>query len=495
MNLLILPVLVPLLSAAVCLIGWRSVRFQRVVAVLGSGAHLAVCVTLLRAVRSEGIQVLRFGDWASPFGIAFAADLFGAIMAVLAGIIGFSVMIYSLATIDRTRESFGYYPLFLVLLAGVSGAFLTGDIFNLYVWFEVLLMSSFVLISLGNEKAQTEGSIKYVVLNLISSALFLTAAGLLYGIAGTLNYADLSNVLSQHPRPALVLSIGMLFFTAFGIKAAVFPLFFWLPASYHTPPAAVSAVLSGLLTKVGVYAMIRAFTLLFDGTSPGVQQLVLVVSGLTMITGVLGAIAQNEMRRILSFHIVSQIGYMIMGLGIHTPLALAGSVFYIAHHILVKTNLFLVAGIVHHSRGTYQLKPLGGLYRSRPFLALLFAVPAFSLAGIPPLSGFFAKFALARAGLETSHFWIVGVALGCGLLTLFSMTKIWNEVFWKASAEPGGPGRPSGAALILPSAALAAMTVLIGVSAGPLFDLSMDAAAQLLNRADYVQAVLGGTVR
>jgi multicomponent Na+:H+ antiporter subunit D len=377
---------------------------------------------------------------------------------------------------------------------------LTGDLFNLYVWFEVMLMSSFVLMALGGERAQMEGAIKYVTVNLISSAMFLAAVGMLYGVMGTLNMADLAEKLRAAPRLDLLTTVAMLFLVAFGIKAAVFPLFFWLPASYHTPPVAVSAIFAGLLTKVGVYALIRVFTLLFVHDVGYTHTVILVLSGLTMVTGVLGAMAQNEFRRILSFHIISQIGYMILGLGLFTIAGVAGSIFYIIHHIIVKTNLFLVSGVVHFLRGTYELKKLGGFYAAAPGLSILFLIPAFSLAGLPPLSGFFAKLTLVRAGLASEEYLLVTAALGVGLLTLLSMTKIWAEVFWKeppeASGETVSPGATSespavGLLVILPITALALSTVLIGLAAEPLYLLARRAAEQLIDPAEYIQAVLG----
>jgi multicomponent Na+:H+ antiporter subunit D len=304
--------------------------------------------------------------------------------------------------------------------------------------------------------------------------------------------ADLAVKLPEAASPGLVTTLAMLFLVAFGVKAAVFPLFFWLPASYHTPPVAVSAIFAGLLTKVGVYALIRVFTLLFVQNVGYTHTLILIIAGLTMLTGVLGAVAQNEFRRILSFHIVSQIGYMIMGLGLFTRLALAGSVFYIVHHIIVKTNLFLVSGMAHRLRGTFELKDLGGLYHAHPWLALLFLIPALSLAGIPPLSGFFAKLALLQAGLEIGQYVIVVVALLVGILTLVSMTKIWAEAFWKPAADPPASAVLSPCALLLPIVILATLTVLIGLAAGPLFALSLQAADQLLDPSYYIQAVLGG---
>jgi multicomponent Na+:H+ antiporter subunit D len=371
--------------------------------------------------------------------------------------------------------------------------------FNLYVWFEVMLLASFVLLALGGERAQLEGAIKYVTLNLISSTLFLTAAGLLYALVGTLNMADLAVKLRGAEHQGLITTLSMLFLVSFGIKAGVFPLFFWLPASYHTPPFAVSALFAGLLTKVGVYALMRVFTLIFVGDMGYTHTLLLIIAGLTMVTGVLGAVAQNEVRRILSFHIVSQIGYMVMGLGLYTPLAIAGSVFYITHHIIVKTNLFFVAGVIQRLNGSTDLERTGGLYESRPLLAVLFLIPALSLAGIPPLSGFFAKLALVRAGLDNQSYTIVAVALVVSLLTLYSMTKIWIGAFWKPAPEQSealGSTVNTGVksigvkGLLLPIAALAIVTILIGLAAGPLFDMAMRSSQQLLDPGAYVRAVL-----
>jgi len=494
--LVILPVLVPLATAIACLAlrPWRGA--QRATSVGGALAQLAVAAALLARVDGSGIQVMQMGAWPAPFGISLVADLLAAIMVLLSGITGVAVAVYSLGSIDAARERHGYHPLFHFLLMGVSMAFLTGDLFNLYVAFEVMLMASFVLLALGGERAQLEGAVKYVSLNLLSSAVFLAAVGVLYGVAGTLNMADLALAVQRGTAPGLVTTLACLFLVAFGIKAAVFPLFFWLPASYHTPPVAVSAIFAGLLTKVGVYALLRAFTLVFTGETGFTHSVLLVAAVLTMATGVLGAAAQLEFRRVLSFHIVSQIGYMVLGLALLTPLALAGTVFYLMHHIVVKTNLFLVAGIVRRLGGTLELAALGGLYRRRPGLALLFLVPAFSLAGIPPLSGFWGKLVLVKAGLEAEHYAVTGVALAVSLLTLYSMTKLWNAAFWKEPPE----GRAESAApvpwtLLGPVVALAAITVAVGLGAGPVFDLAWRTAAQLADPSEYVRAVLGPEAR
>jgi len=503
--LLALPILIPLATAAAALVAYRSRAAQRGLALAGAASHFGTALVLFARVSAGGIEAVQVGGWPAPFGITLVADLLAAILLLVASGMGLAVAVYSLFTIDRERESFGYHPLYHVLLMGISGAFLTGDLFNLYVWFEVMLMASFVLMALGGERAQIEGAIKYVTLNLLSSALFLAGVGLLYGLAGTLNLADLARKLPQAAEPGLLTALATLFLVAFGIKAAVFPLFFWLPASYHTPPTAVSAIFAGLLTKVGVYALIRVFTLLFAHDPGYTHEIILAVAGLTMVTGVLGAAAQGELRRILAFHIVSQIGYMILGLGLFTKAALAGAVFYIVHHIVVKTNLFLVSGVIHRLLGSFELKDLGGLYRARPLVAALFLIPALSLAGLPPLSGFFAKLALVRAGIEGERWAIVAIALGVSLLTLFSMTKIWAEAFLKPLADPiagslaaNGGGVPAGprsragaGPLLVPVAALAAVTVAVGVAAGPLYALATRTAEQLLDPSAYVRAVLG----
>ena len=498
--LIVLPVIIPLGTAILLLFLLRWKTAQRTLAVISAIGQMFVALLLLKLVWEQGIQVVQIGNWQAPFGISFAVDLLGAIMVVLAALMGLVVVIYSLVGIDSERQSFGYFPLINILLMGVCGAFLTGDIFNLYVCFEVMLMSSFVLMVLGGERAQMEGGVKYVTLNLMSSAIFLTGLGILYGEVGTLNMADLAYKLSLAPNSNLINITAMLFFIAFGIKAAIFPLFFWLPASYHTPPAATSAIFAGLLTKVGVYALIRSFTLFFVQDADFNHTLILVLSGLTMVTGVLGAASQFEFRRILSFHIISQIGYMIMGLGLFTKLALTGSVFYLIHHIVVKTNLFLVSGVVNRLKGTYDLKKLGGLYKAYPILALLFIIPAFSLAGIPPLSGFWAKFILIKAGLETSQYLIVITALFVSILTLYSMTKIWNEVFWKKEStdhtnevpvEIAKLSSKSNLSLILPIGLLALITIIIGLYTEPFFELANRAAQQLMNPSEYIHAVLG----
>ena len=409
--LLVLPLLIPLTTAALCLAAWRRTALHRILAVVGTAALLAAGVALLAVVRRDGICVTQAGAWPAPFGITLVADLFSAVMVALAGLVGMVVVLFSLATMDRGREAFGYYPLVHVVLLGVCGAFLTGDLFNLYVWFEVMLMASFVLLVLGGERPQLHGGIKYVTLNLVSSAVFLATVGILYGLTGTLNMADLARRLDGMTQTDTVTAVGMLFLVAFGIKAAVFPLFFWLPASYHTPPAAVGALLAGLLTKVGVYAMIRVFTLLFPDPNASVYTILLILSAITMVVGLIGALAQRDFRRVLSFNLVGHIGFTTVGLALWAPAALGGSILYALHHMLVISTLFLVSGLFLRQWRTTELSALGGLYRSQPAIACLALVPLFSLAGVPPLSGFIAKVAVIGPILGAGHYVLAAVAL------------------------------------------------------------------------------------
>lgn len=501
--LLILPIAIPLVTAIIGMFAWRSRRIQRYISVVGTFGILASGVAILFAILDEGIIVTNIGDWPAPFGIVLVADLLSAIMVIMAGLVGVSVVIFSLASVDELRRSFGYYPVVLFLLMGVCGASLTGDMFNLFVWFEVLLISSFVLMVLGGEAFQLEGAIKYFSLNLLESAFFLTAIGILYGLTGSLNMAAIAQILPTIEQGGLVMVLAMMFLVVFGIKAAIFPLFFWLPSSYHTPPVAVTTLFSGLMTKVGVYALLRVFTLIFTTETDFTHTLILVISGLTMFTGVIGAVAQYNFRRLLSFHIISQIGYLIMGLGLFTVGALTGTIYFLIHVIIAKSALFLVSGVSNMVSGTYDLKKLGSLYRAYPSLAALFLIPALALGGIPPLSGFWAKLALVQAGLDAEAYLIVAVSLIVSVLTLFSMTKIWAEAFWKDSPKQSDediqrnrdaiePGRM--VLLITPILFLAALTVILGIWAEPIIDVSRQAAEQLMNPDGYITAVLGGGV-
>jgi multicomponent Na+:H+ antiporter subunit D len=498
---ILLPLLLPVLGAVFLLIGASSLRTQRIGGVLFAGLSFIASLYLVYVVDEVGYVVLQSGGWAAPFGISLVADRFAAIMVAVASFMGVAVAWYAVGEIDEARLRRFFFPLYLALLFGVNGSFLTGDLFNLYVWFEVMLIASFVLMAIGGKKNELEGALKYVSLNLLASMFFLVGAGLIYGITGTLNMADIAVKVSAAPDSEAIIPAAMLLFVAFAVKAALFPFFFWLPSSYHTPPPAVSAIFAGLLTKVGVYALFRFHTLLFVSLFSHFQMILIVLSIFTMVTGVLGAASHFDMRRILSFHIISQIGYMTVALAIMTPLALAAGIFYLVHHIIVKTNLFLISGVVVRMKGTDDLARVGGLVKSAPWLAVLFFIPAFSLGGIPPLSGFWAKLGVVMAAIEGAHWGVVTAALLVGVLTLYSMTKIWGEAFWKSQPEPQEasdalpPQDPVATRqalrwMVPPIAVMVVATVVIGLFGEPLFRYTERAAAQLLDAEGYQQAVL-----
>lgn len=495
--MLLMPILIPMFAAALSMVIWRHRKLQRWVSVLSNSTLLIATLILFHDVYVNGIQVTYLGGWQAPFGISMVADLLAVTLVTSSAFVALCVSIYALATMSEEHEAFGFYPLLHLMLAGVIGAFLTGDIFNLYVWFEIMLVASFGLLILGGERAQMEGALKYVTLNLLSSALFLSAIGLLYAYAGTLNMADLAQKLAASENPQIVTLISLLFLVAFGIKAAAFPLFFWLPASYHTPPVAISAIFAGLLTKVGVYSLYRVFSLIFISDVEFTHQTILLWMGIfSMVVGVLGAAAQFEVRRILAFHSVSQIGYMLLGLALFTPLAIAGGILYVVHHMIVKTNLFLISGVMYRRHGSYQLDKLGGLYRSAPLLAFLFAISAASLAGLPPFSGFIAKYVVITGGIGINHWIAVGSALAVGLLTLYSMIKIWAEAFWKTLPDDAQTNSPMSDSerfcIYVPIILMVLMSVTIGLCAEWFIQLMNATAEQVMNPQVYIDAVLGG---
>jgi multicomponent Na+:H+ antiporter subunit D len=492
-NHLFLPLISPILAAALAVIftqqQWRWLA--RSVVLMSITFNLGYSLWLIWLIGSEGRQVTQASNWIAPFGITFVADGASAIMLCVASLLMLVTVIYSLVSLDPGYENFYYYPLLLLLLLGVSGAFLTGDIFNLYVWFEVLLLSSFGLITLGGSRPQLEGGLKYVVLNLIGSTAFLIACGLLYGTVGTLNMAHVAERMQSVQNPSIVTAIACLFFFAYGSKAAILPLFFWLPTSYHTPPAAVTAIFSGLLTKVGAYSLYRILGQVFQGELARLAPYVLLIAGLTMLVGVFGAMAQMNVRRILSFHIVSQIGYAIMGLGLASAAGLAAGLLFTAHVMIVKTALFFIGGAAEQIYGTGDLKKMGGLARREPALAIFWFLGILSLAGIPPMSGFFGKLALLQVGVNQGAYLISGVAAFTGILTFFSMLKIWNEVFWKKAYGDMSKLPRVTLGLLLPGAVLVVISLALGLGAGMLVDYTNVAGEQLFDWAGYVVSVCG----
>jgi multicomponent Na+:H+ antiporter subunit D len=531
-----LPVLLPLLAAALTLILGHHPTAQRIVSIGALVGVVGVAATLAVGAEREGPQAVWIGAWPEPLGIALVADRLAALMLLISALVTLGVLIYSVGqgmTDDTESAPLSvFHPSFLVLVAGVANAFLAADLFNLFVSFEMLLFASYVLLTLGGTESRVRAGTIYVVVNILSSMLFLIGIAAIYAATGTLNLAQLSGRLAELPD-SVVLVIQLLLLTTFSIKAAVFPLSFWLPDSYPTAPAPVTAVFAGLLTKVGIYAMLRVQTLLFPD-SPLTEPL-MVAALLTMVVGILGAVSQSDLKRVLSFTLVSHIGYMVLGIALATQAGVSGAIFYVVHHITIQTTLFLVAGLVEHRTGSTSLLRIGGLARLSPLIGVMFFVPAMNLAGIPPMSGFLGKVGLAGAAIGTGTplaYLLVAAAMVTSLLTLYAVAKTWSLAFWRTpreahearmalhrqsrAEEQGSSGSESeegteddmyelieddalphrrpktmvGATLGMVSISLA-----LSVLAGPLFRYADRAAADLLQRDAYITAVLPEELR
>jgi multicomponent Na+:H+ antiporter subunit D len=494
---LILPLLIPFATAAVLALANGFPRLERALNLISTAGLAAYSFWLLGEVDRGGIQAMVAGGWLAPWGIAFVADRLACIMLCLSSSVGALALAYACFAVEPRQERSFFHPLFQLLLLGVNWAFVTGDLFNLFVAYEVMLVASYGMMMVGASKPQVRQTLKYIAINSVGSTLFVVACGLVYATLGTLNMADLALRSAQldGERAALVTAVSMLLMVVFALKAAAFPVFFWLPDAYPIVPAGMNGYFAGLLTKVGVYSLLRVFVLCFR--QPGAElvlQVLLVLSGFTMLFGVLGALCQWEIRKILSWHIISQVGYMVMGIGLAAAgadvalAAVAATIFYVVHHIVVKSSLFLIGGIAGRVSGTQELREMGGVIDLAPGVAALFLVAAFSLAGMPPFSGFFAKFVLIRAGLADGQLAIVGIALLTSLLTLFSMAKIWSYGFWRAS--PNGAARARYRALTAPTAVLVAFTVAMGLVAEPFLRLANDAARDVVDPSAYQAAVL-----
>lgn len=488
-----MPVMIPLFAAGFALVMAKRPKAQLLSAVVALTLVLVAAGVLAYVAHVDEPQAVNLGGWSSPVGIALVADRLSALMLVVSAVVLLGVLLYSagqgLADGDEGAPVVIYYPTYLVLAAGVSNAFLSGDLFNLFVGFEILLGASFVLLTLGGTVARIRAGSIYVVVSLLSSILFLAAIAMVYAATGTLNMAQLAQRLPEvDPGVSLVLH-GMLL-VAFAIKAAVFPLSAWLPDSYPTAPAPVTAVFAGLLTKVGVYAIIRTQTLLFaDGR---MDTVLLVAAVATMLIGILGAVAQDDLKRLLSFTLVSHIGYMIFGIALATQLGLSGSIFYVVHHITVQTGLFLVAGLIERRGGTTSLEKLGSLAKYAPALGFLFFVPAMNLAGIPPMSGFLGKLGLMQAGVQLGTplaYVAVGAGLVTSLLTLYAVVKAWNRAFWQEAPKPL-PDTTVPRSMFGPAAAIASIGLVLAAFGGPLYAYTDAAARDLRLQTPYIDVVL-----
>ncbi len=490
--LVVWPVLIPILGAALAAAAWGSERAQSTIGVAGLGAQLVASIALFTHVWNHGVVAMSMGGWQAPFGIALAADTLGAGLTLVGSFVGLIVALHGIGTTDTAHRRAGFFPLLLALMAGVAGAFLTSDIFNLYVWFEVTLISSFGLIVLGGRREQIDGAVKYAFLNLIATTLLLIAIGLLYGLTGTLNMADLSEKVASLPRDSTLETVALLFLVSLGMKAALFPLYFWLPAAYHTPLPTVSAIFAALLTKVGVYALIRVFALVFPENGDMARDAMIWVAVATMVLGALGALAEQDIRRFVSFTVVSGVGVMVGGLAIGTEKAFLGTVFYFVHSIMISAALFIAAGMIAQAGKATRIEELAGLYKRAPFLAVAFLIVGLSLAGVPPLAGFWPKVYLVQAGLDAGSAVLVAGILLSGFLTLVAVGRAFSLIFWRAG-EDETPIPDAGALAKGSLGGFAVMTLVIGLYAAPVVEMSSRSAGELLSPDAYIKTVLGKT--
>lgn len=492
LNVLIAaPILLPLCGAGILLV-FKSRKLQSIVTMAVFSLVLAAAIVLLIA-SLDGPLVLNVGNWAAPVGISLVADRLSTLMLVTSVTVTFLVLIYSIfqgvADGDRAAPTAVYFPAFLILSAGVSNAFLSGDLFNIYVGFEILLAASFVLITLGGTMERMRTGTVYVVVSLVSSAIFLTAIGLIYAACGTVNLAQLALRLPE-VDPGLRLVLQVMLLIGFGIKAAIFPLSAWLPDSYPTASAPVTAVFAGLLTKVGIYAIIRTQVLLFPGGR--LDDVLSVIAIATMLVGIFGAVAQQDVKRLLSFTLVSHMGYMVWGISLSSEEGLSSTIFYAVHHITVQTALFLVVGLIERRGGTTSLVKLGSLGKAAPMIAALYLIPALNLAGVPPMSGFLGKIGLMQASASrgTAMDWaLIAAGIITSLLTLYAVIRVWVMAFWQEAPEELEERTcPNG--MIGAAGALVALSLMLTVIASPLRTFTDDAATQLRDRSIYIDAVL-----
>jgi multicomponent Na+:H+ antiporter subunit D len=490
-NLIIIQILIPLITAVLQLFMLRYKSVQRYLSVAASVGVFVAVIFLYIEVHRSGIMVYNLGSWPAPFGIVLVADLLACFMLFLSALASCAMSIYAVFDIDDKRERFAHFPVFQLLLMGINGAFLTGDIFNLFVMYEVLLIASYVLISHGSEARQLRGALHYVLINLVGSTIFLFAIGLLYGMTGTLNMADLAvQVKSAGPESlSLLRGISMMLFVVFGVKTALVPLFFWMPDAYPQPPVATAAMFAAIMTKVGVYSIMRTFTLIFPGDEFTLT-IIKIVAVSSMLIGVLGAIAQTNFRRLLSFHSVSQVGFMVLGIGFFSPMAIAGSIYFVMHHNMIKSSLFLCSGIAERLTGKRDIKNMGGIIEGHTFYSALFLVAAFSLAGLPPFSGFFAKLILLFAGFELKEYWYIAAMLVGSFLTLLSMVKIWGMAYW--GEGNGSFNQVQVGWLSIGIIILVGMSTVLALFIQPVYDMVLEASNQLLDSSNYINAVLGG---
>ncbi|MGN7387376.1 Na+/H+ antiporter subunit D [Sporosarcina sp. SAFN-015] len=489
-NLLLFPIIIPFLFAILLLFFKENVQVQRVLSCIGVVLSLIASFYLLVTVKTDGIQSVTLGSWPAPFGITMVSDMFSALLVTTTLLITLFVVVYSFTAIGEEREKFFYYPAILFMVTGVNGAFTTGDIFNMFVFFEVLLIASYLLIVLGGEKKQLRESIKYILVNVVSSALFVITVAYLYSVVGTLNMADISVKIAEIGQPGIITVIAVLMLIVFGVKGAIFPLYFWLPGSYAAPPIPVLALFGALLTKVGVYAIMRTYTLFFTHNIGVTHEILMVVSILTVIVGCIGALAYFDLKQIIIYNIVIAVGVILFGASQMNEAGISGAIFYLVHDMLIKGALFLLIGIIIYVTGTSNLRKMGGLMKTHAPLGWFYLIAAFGLAGIPPLSGFIGKLLIAQGAFQADNVWGSILILASSLIVLLSVIRIFIYAFWGEPVELPKTKRKPYVRMMLPTIVLVILSVFYGVGTEWLIPYVTDATDVLLQPSIYIDAVL-----
>ncbi|WP_339290778.1 Na+/H+ antiporter subunit D [Paenibacillus sp. FSL E2-0201] len=488
-NLLVLPLLIPAFTAVILIFLKERVDLQRMISAVSVFLNILVAGIIVYQVSTKGIQTLYMGGWLPPYGIVFVADMFAALLVLIGAIVGAACLFFSFASIGEERERFYYYPFFHFLLTGVFGSFLTGDLFNLFVCFEVLLVASYALIVLGGSKGQLRETLKYVLVNVISSSLFVATLAYLYAATGTLNMAHLSMRVAEAGQGGVMNVIAVLLLIVFSIKAGLL-LFFWLPDSYSAPPVAVRALFGALLTKVGLYAITRTFTLIFIQEPGLTHSLIAWMAGATMILGAIGALAYNDLGRIFNYNIIISVGFIAFGISVATQDSLNGVVFYLMHDMVAKALLFFLGGMIISASGTDRLKEMGGLIRRYPWTGWMFFVLTLALVGVPPLSGFAGKVMMVRSGFGQNHVALALIALASSFIVLYSLIKVFQQVFWGGEKREEQVKPLHYKAMMAPAAVLFALVILMGVGAETVNGYVSQAGAVLADPALYINAVM-----